>query len=87
MKSVDLANREREMKRIVKPEITKIAKNALAITREQRISDTSFAKSTVTFAEMMAELKGYRWQGSEHKGEIYICCDKCNFEIHSKEVA
>ncbi len=73
------------MRRIIKGEITKIARNAKAITREERVSDTSFSKVSVTFADMMSELRGYRWQGSEHKGQIYICCPKCNFEI--KEVA
>jgi hypothetical protein len=80
--------RSDEMRRIVKGEITKIAKNAAAITREERISDTSFAKVPVTFVDMMSELKGNRWWGSEHEGQTYICCLKCNFElISSKEAA
>jgi hypothetical protein len=81
----ELANEEREMRRIVKGEITKIAKSAEKITREERIGDTSFAKVQVSFADMMGELKGNRWWGSEHQGQTYICSFKCNFEIHVKK--
>ena len=75
------------MRRIVKGEIAKIAKSAEVIIREERVSDTSFVKVPVSFTDMMSELKGARWWGSEHEGEVYICSFKCNFEIHVKEVA
>ena len=76
------------MRRIVKGEITKIAKSAVAITRKERIGvGDSFALSSVTFAAMVEELKGYRWQGSEHQGRLHICSILANFEIHVKEVA
>lgn len=77
------------MRRIIKGEITKIAKSAEVIIREERVGvGDSFAKSSVSFADMMGELKGNRWWGSEHEGQTYICCNVCNFElIISKEAA
>ena len=76
------------MRRIIKGEITKIAKSAEVIIREERIGvGDSFAKAPVSFADMMVELKGNRWWGSEHQGRLHICSILANFEIHVKEVA